>query len=105
MAPCVCSMAECSTAAAGISYGCSEKGWWCGCGLLRDSDARRIECQSKTRTEFSAATVGVDRINKVRSENGEVGSERRAFAACAKRAYTGAMRTAKKIRYRLEWRK
>jgi hypothetical protein len=27
----------------------------------------------------------------------------RAFAACAKRAYTGAMRTAKKIRYRLEW--
>jgi hypothetical protein len=25
--------------------------------------------------------------------------------ACAKRAYTGAMRTAKKIRYRLEWRK
>jgi 2-alkyl-3-oxoalkanoate reductase len=30
-------------------------------GLLRDSDARRIECQGKTRTEFSAATVGVDR--------------------------------------------
>src|SRR5262249_1468383 len=29
-------------------------------GLLRDSDARRIECQGKTRTEFSAATVGVD---------------------------------------------
>ena len=27
----------------------------------------------------------------------------RAFAACAKRAYTGAMRTARKIRYRLEW--
>jgi hypothetical protein len=28
----------------------------------------------------------------------------RAFAACAKRVYTGAMRTAwKKIRYRLEW--
>src|SRR4051794_11539485 len=28
----------------------------------------------------------------------------RAFAACAKRAYTRAMRTAwKKIRYRLEW--
>src|SRR6266404_5816887 len=28
----------------------------------------------------------------------------RAFAACAKRAYTGAMRRAwKKIRYRLEW--
>jgi hypothetical protein len=29
----------------------------------------------------------------------------RALAACAKRAYTGAMRTARKIRYRLEWRK
>ena len=28
---------------------------------------------------------------------------RRAFAACVKRAYTGAMRTARKIRYRLEW--
>src|SRR5437660_2369543 len=27
----------------------------------------------------------------------------RAVAACAKRAYTGAMRTARKIRYRLEW--
>jgi hypothetical protein len=28
----------------------------------------------------------------------------RVFAACAKRAYTGGMRTAwKKIRYRLEW--
>ena len=26
-----------------------------------------------------------------------------ALAACAKRAYTGAMRTARKIRYRLEW--
>ncbi len=29
----------------------------------------------------------------------------RAFAACAKRGYTGAMRAARKIRYRLEWRK
>ena len=29
----------------------------------------------------------------------------RAFAACAKRAYTGAVRTAKKIRYRLNWLK
>ena len=27
----------------------------------------------------------------------------RAVAACAKRVYTGAMRTARKIRYRLEW--
>jgi len=27
----------------------------------------------------------------------------RAFAACAKRAYTGAMRMARKIRYGLEW--
>ena len=27
----------------------------------------------------------------------------RALAACAKRGYTGAMRTARKIRYRLEW--
>jgi lauroyl/myristoyl acyltransferase len=26
-----------------------------------------------------------------------------ALAACAKRAYTGAMRTVRKIRYRLEW--
>ena len=26
-----------------------------------------------------------------------------AFAACSERAYTGAMRMAKKIRYRLEW--
>jgi hypothetical protein len=32
-------------------------------------------------------------------------SDREAFAARAKRAYTGAMCTAKKIRYRLEWRK
>ena len=31
----------------------------CGCGLLRNSDARRIECQGKTRTAFSAATVGM----------------------------------------------
>jgi hypothetical protein len=30
-------------------------------GLLRDSDARSIERQGKTRTEFSAALVGVDR--------------------------------------------
>src|SRR5512147_500795 len=58
MAPCVCSMAECSTAAAHIGGGCSESEW-CGCGLLRDSDARRIECQGKTRTEFSSATIGV----------------------------------------------
>ena len=27
----------------------------------------------------------------------------RAFAAFAQRAYTGAMRAARKIRYRLEW--
>jgi hypothetical protein len=27
----------------------------------------------------------------------------RTLGACAKRDYTGAMRTAKKIRYRLEW--
>src|SRR5438309_1143078 len=27
----------------------------------------------------------------------------RALAACVKRAYTGAMPTARKIRYRLEW--
>ena len=26
-----------------------------------------------------------------------------SLAPCAKRAYTGAMRTARKIRYRLEW--
>ena len=26
-----------------------------------------------------------------------------SLGACAKRAYTGAMRTARKIRYRLEW--
>ena len=36
-----------------------------GCGLLRDSDARRVERQGKTRPEFSAATVGVDRWLKV----------------------------------------
>src|SRR5438094_10676974 len=59
MAPGICSMAECSTTAADIGCGCSESEW-CGCGLLRDSDARRLECQGKTRTEFSAATVGVD---------------------------------------------
>ena len=29
--------------------------------------------------------------------------DERAVAACAKRAYTGAMRAARKIRYRLEW--
>src|SRR4029453_12772173 len=64
MAPCVCSMAECSTTAAGIRWGCSENGWWCGFGLLRDSDARRIECQGKTRTGFSAETVGADRLQR-----------------------------------------
>src|SRR3954454_19207487 len=47
--------------------GCSEKIWWRGCGLLRDSDTRRIECQGKTRPEFSAATIGVDRWLKVAS--------------------------------------
>jgi len=57
-------MAERSTAAADISWGCSEKRWWCGCGLLWDSDARRIEYQGKTRTEFSGATVGVGWTDK-----------------------------------------
>src|SRR5947207_7904252 len=69
MAPCVCSMAECSTTAAGISWGCSERGWWCGCGLRRDSDARRVERQGKTRPEFSAATAGVDRRLKLPTAN------------------------------------
>jgi len=31
-------------------------------GSLRHSDARRIERQSKTRTQFSAATAGVDHL-------------------------------------------
>jgi nucleoside-diphosphate-sugar epimerase len=60
MAPGVCSLAECSTAAADIGGGGAESEW-CGCGVLRDADARRLECQGKTRTVFSAATVGVDR--------------------------------------------
>src|SRR5262245_60876974 len=63
MAPCVRSMVECSTAATAIGRGCSE-GEWCGSGLLRDEDARRIECQGKARAELRAATVGVERRHR-----------------------------------------
>src|SRR5262245_34733734 len=53
-------MAECSHTAADISRGCSENQWWCGCGLLRDANARRVEREGETRTEFSVASAGMD---------------------------------------------
>src|SRR6266403_5947352 len=56
----------------------------------RDSRSRRVLCRSShsLHSIFSRFRLLAER----------------AFAACAERAYTGAMRTAwKKIRYRLEW--
>ena len=63
--------------------------------------AKRHACRYR---EWSTA------INRERASNADTVASgthalraERAFAVCAKRAYTGAMRTARKIRYRLEW--
>ena len=57
-----CPYSKCSASATRVDRESSESGGRRR-SLLRYKAARRIECQGETRTEFSAAAIGVDRCH------------------------------------------